>query len=213
MRRAAWFVLPLPIVFRRVKIGLVLSAGFAVWAGDELGLGVLEGLGGVLLGAAIGVWGVEALLKRRVDWADEDDDERIYRGTAAALLGGLLVLLGAGIVLGSVVLAAGAEESVFDFIERRPGIAFVTVGTLLGMVGTAKILGYEPSPGEGSFSFAAERIMSRIGGVLLVLLGVSLVGLGVWETLSPGSLERVFDRLVASILGPRGPLARCLTGR
>ena len=118
----------------------------------------------------------------------------VYEGSAAALFG--IVLLVAAIALATAGLAftLDAEHALYRFLLARPGAALIAAGTALAAAGGAGVLGAREW--RGSSRRLLANLPQRIGAAMVLLAGLALLAIGVFEVVAPAAVDGAFDNLL-----------------
>jgi hypothetical protein len=92
----------------------------------------------------------------------------------------------------------GLDDGLAAFLGDRPGFAMVPIGVLVLTIGAANLVGAWNR--RGSFISVFQSIKNWIAGLLLVIIGLGLVGVGMYEVIAP----QAFDEILTSFLQPVG---------
>lgn len=161
-------------------IGIIAGRFFELPKGFELGV--------FLIGAGIGLGGIEALLTRRMPFRPSQDAYEDYAGAPAVIVGLMVLLIGAGIVGAAYLLADGLWASTVSHLTRRPAPLLAAAGLLLAGIGLLMML--NPRGRVGLAWTLLVRLPRTTLGAVLVVAGIAVIGLGVWEWLEPLAYER-----------------------
>jgi hypothetical protein len=121
-----------------------------------------------------------------------------FTGPAAVCSGVALAILGltagaVGILHATGTSAAGLKALVI----ARPGLVLAPAGATLLSHGLSYVVGFPEGrdPKGGRFWNALLSAPARLGGLILVVLGVAALALGAWELASPAAFDRLVDAL------------------
>ncbi len=187
----------------RIRLSRLQVAGIVVLVcgalllvvGDRLAA-VATGPGMVLLGVALLLGGLDSVLRR--EHTTGRDSARIdYRGTAARAWGVAFLLAGLAVVVAGVVVLAGAGEDAARLLGRRPGIALVPAGLFLLAVGRGMTGSWRRATGEEPPRYVL--MPGRIGGVLVMLVGLAVLLAGLSELVAPAWFDGLVDRIGHSL--------------
>jgi hypothetical protein len=123
-----------------------------------------------------------------------------FTGPAAVCSGLALVILGLAAGAVGILHAMGTSAAGLKaLVIARPGIALAPAGAAFVSHGLAFIVGFPEGrdPRGGRVWNALLSVPSRLGGLVLVLLGTAALVVGGWELLAPAA----FDRVVAALRG------------
>jgi hypothetical protein len=145
-------------------------------------------LGIFLIGAGIALRGLETVVTGRGSFRRSRE---VYSPTAGII--GLMALALGAILIGSAYLGGGVFHSTVSDLARRPGAALIGGGLLAvgaGVLMMINLVGHR-SP--------AWTLLLRVPwflfGFILVVVGLQVIGLGIWELLAP----RAFDSFVGDM--------------
>lgn len=186
----------------RIFALLSLIAGALLLFLDQRMAWPLMGPGGVLIGVASLLAGLDSLLRRRSVSGERQASARtVYHGAGALFWGLALLLVGFGMVAAGVVVSLGRSDAVLALIRERPGIPMLWGGLLLFSIGAGVSAPWRRA--DGSALPGIVLLPGRIGGSLLILLGLFVIALGGYEMLFPED----FDAAVQAVLNtiPQSP--------
>jgi hypothetical protein len=193
-----------------IKIGLFFLAVALLFAGERLDLGFLTALGWLVFGILAVFAGAEVIVTREASFSIQRGetvvDTESYSGCAAQLWGGMFVLFGLALALGSLA-ALAAPERAMDLADRaldEPwgwGILIVVFGTFTAMYGLTRALAgaARVSPG-GNRGF--RQTVHRIMGFIVLLAGLGLVGIGLALIVFPETVLGLVRDLAAPFTFP-----------
>jgi uncharacterized membrane protein len=123
----------------------------------------------------------------------------VFEGSAAVLLGVVLVILGLGLAVAGVAFVLGAEHRLLAHLLARPGLPLVAIGTASCAGGGARLLGAREW--RGSLRRFLASLPERIGGVFLLLLGLVALAVGAFELIAPAAFDGAIDALLEPLRG------------
>lgn len=171
----------------KISVIGIIAAGLLAWAGDELEIPLMQGMALILFALFVIFFGLEAIATKQVSFLDEGAGER-YRGAGAIAMGIGILLFGGIIAIMAITDLLGSSQGVEGFLADWPGFAIIGIGALFAAFGVAQACRREY---KGYIPNKFQRAMSRIGGGLTALFGITLVGTGVIETIFPGLPKRM----------------------
>lgn len=155
-------------------------------------------LGVFLIGAGIALGGFESVWTRRMCFRTSEDQYEAYAGTPAMIVGLMALIIGAGIVASAYLLNDGLWYSTVHYLTRRPALALAAAGLLL--IGLGVLMMLNPRGRRGVWRMLLVRIPRGMLGFVVIVAGLTSIGLGVWEWLDPlafdrftSGLPRIFD--------------------
>lgn len=177
---------------------VALSLGFSLgW--PRLGAMGVAGLG--LTGVALGQF---AIRERRLMFIRGGSMTlRAYRyflyegvaavpfGLAFAIAGGCALAAAASFLLGAGV------DAIRDALLARPSLALIPVGAFLLCNGMGFVIGFRRSAESAGDRLWLEllHLPARLGGAILVALGMAALLIGVFEFLQPDAFDRAWERV------------------
>jgi hypothetical protein len=179
----------LPIIeYSTVVIGIIAviaSRYFALPAGFHLGLS--------LIGAGIALAGLESVLTGRMSFRLSGGTSKDYVGPPATIFGLMALLIGATLIGCAYLLTAGIWDSTLNHLSRRPGLALIGAGLLA--VGAGLLMMINTLWHSGPAWKLVVRALWSLLGFILIVAGLPIIGLGIWELLDP----LAFDRFVSDL--------------
>jgi hypothetical protein len=112
----------------------------------------------------------------------------VYEGAAAALFGVVLVVAAIALATAGLAFTLGAEHELYRFLLARPGAA------LLAAAGGAGVLGAREWRGSSRRLLAS--LPQRFGAAIMLLGGIALVAIGVFEVVAPAAFDGAIDRIL-----------------
>jgi hypothetical protein len=185
----------------RILALLSLIAGTLLFFLEERMVWPLMGPGVVLVGVAFLLAGLDSMLRRRHASGDRRGSARIvYRGAGAIFWGLAFLLIGFGMVAAGVVVSIGRSDAVLALIRERPGIPMLWGGLLLFSIGAAVSAPWRRADGSAPPGFVL--LPGRIGGSVLILLGLFVIALGGYEMLFPEDFDAAVQAMLNTIPQP-----------
>lgn len=180
-------------------LGLVGVAGVLILIfAHRTGRPHLIGPGLILFSAGILAAGVNEILRRySVERNPETDRRNIFVGTPAVLLGITTVIGGLATGVIGLAFTLGAQERLYRYLLQRPCPALLAVGLAVLTTGAAGVLGAREW--RGSARRVVANFPKRIGGAVLVLLGLVLTSAGIFELASPAGFDAAIDGVLAPL--------------
>ncbi|MEJ2589917.1 MAG: hypothetical protein P8178_00710 [Candidatus Thiodiazotropha sp.] len=183
----------------RILSLLSLLAGVLLFFLDERYAWPLMGPGGMLVGAAFLIAGLDTMLRKRHD-AGRQGSRTVYRGAGAIFWGLAFLLIGFGAVAVGLVVTLGRSDAMLALIQQRPGVPMLWGGLLCFAIGVG--LSAPWRRGDGSAPPQFVLLPGRIGGSLLILLGLFVIALGGYEMLFPQDFDAAVQAVINTIPQP-----------
>jgi len=174
-----------------------------VFVGDKLSIPTLSDAGIACLGLTSMVIGWEAIIRRRIVIGRRRHGIRqTYTGIAAMLQGVEFNLLGLFLIAIAIMLYGNMNARELGVqIARHPGLPLIVFGMLCLIQSVITIIGPLDSQ-EGSRSTLIIDWLARfLPGIILVVLGLGLMGLGLFEIVAPVAFDQIGGRLLESLYG------------
>lgn len=122
----------------------------------------------------------------------------IYEGVAAVPFGLAFAIAGGCAVAAAAAFLLGASvDAIRDAVLARPSLVLIPVGAVLLCNGIGFVIGFRRPAESGGNRLWVEflHLPSRLGGAILVALGVAALLVGAFELLQPGAFDRAWERL------------------
>jgi hypothetical protein len=126
--------------------------------------------------------------------SDESPASVIFEGRAAWLFGVAFAVFGLALASAGLAYTLGAEEELYRFLLRRPGLALLAAGVMLAASGAAGVLGAREW--RGSYRRVLASIPQRIGAGMLLAAGLALLAAGAFEVAAPAAFDAALDSLL-----------------
>lgn len=183
-----------------IALGLLLA-----YTGNEISIPVLFYAGIGCLGLAMIAAGWEAILTkqlglyRRRHWG-----RTTYGGVAAVFHGVQLNFTGLFIIVIAFMMHFDNGRDIFLHLVRRPGLMLVLLGGLcLLQAGITFLSTRAMMQSSRGFFTSAMMAAGLLPGLILVVVGLALGALGLFETLAPASFDEMGGALLEQLYGPR----------
>jgi hypothetical protein len=121
-----------------------------------------------------------------------------YTGLARMLWTYTFILFGFLLNFVALILILGLSDAMLSYLSRHPGPIFLVVSLFCIFVGTARILGKVWS--TGSRKYFLQSLPARIGGVLIVIVGIAFLLIGLYEIAFPTALDELLVKIFGQIL-------------
>jgi hypothetical protein len=186
------------------QIILGLLSLLLVFVGDKLSIPLLTYFGIACLGLTSAVIGWEAIFTQHmVIGRRRHGNRQTYTGLPAILQGIQFILLGLFLVGVSFMLYTklNGRELAMQ-MARHPGLALILFGALCLMQSVITLVGsYELQAGQRWLVIMNLLLSRLLPGVILVIVGLALTGLGVFELIAPTAFDQMGGGLLEVIYG------------
>jgi hypothetical protein len=183
------------IEYAAVIIGIVaMVAGrfFALAKGFHLGV--------FMTGAGIALGGLEAIVTRRMCFRPSEDAYEAYAGAPAMIVGAMALIVGTGLIATAYLLADAQWHAMVHYLTRRPAPVLIAAGLLLAGIGALMML--NPQGRTGAAWTLLVRVPRSLVGFVLLVGGLTGIGLGVWEWLQPQAFDAFVKKLPKKLAWP-----------
>ena len=170
-----------------IEYAAVIIGVIAMIAGHFFALPKGFHLGVFMAGAGIALGGLEAIITRRMCFRLSEDAYEAYAGTPAMIVGVMALLVGTGLIATAYLLADGLWHTTVNYLARRPAPVLIAAGLLLIGIGATLLL---------------VRVPRSLAGFVLVVGGLTGLGLGVWEWLEPLAFDGFVRKLPQKLVWP-----------
>lgn len=181
-RRESGYTLLMRIVTLLSWAAIVLGAA-GIFAGHELHVPRGVDLGVFMIGAGFALGGMESLLTRRISFRSSSDAGEHYAGAPAVIWGLMALLIGAAAIGAAYLMRAGLWRATINQLVRHPGLAWAVIGLLLA--GAGALLMVHPDRRRSLARTLFIRYPTTLIGMAIVLAGVLVTGIGLWEWHDP----------------------------
>jgi hypothetical protein len=170
--------------------------------GSKFSLPVLFDAGIACLGLSCLAIGWDAILRRQLAVGSRRHRRYVYTGLAAVFQGIELNILGLFLILVALMLYVNVNpRAIGEQIARHPGLPMVMLGIIVLIQAAVVFMGYKQG---GQWNVFVDLILLRlIPGIILVVIGVGLLGLGLFEIAAPGAFDAMGGALLESLYGLR----------
>jgi hypothetical protein len=151
----------------------------------------------LLIGSAFIMEGAGNLLLYRSGIIGKMTVAEEYSGFARLLWTYTFILAGLLLILVAMLLVLGLSDALLAFLSRRPGPAFIGASLFCIFIGTSRILGR--AEWVGSDKFLLRSLPSRVGGVIILTLGIALLLVGLYEVAFPKAFDELFMKIFRQI--------------
>jgi hypothetical protein len=176
-----------------IEYAAVLIGVIGMIAGQFFALGKGFHFGVFMAGAGIALGGLEALVTRRMCFRPSEDAYEAYAGGPAMIVGAMALLAGAGLIAAAYLLEEGLWHTAVSYLTRRPAPVLIAAGLLLTGIGVLMTL--NPQGRVGLAWTLLVRVPRSLAGLILVVAGLTGIGLGAWEWLEPLAFDGFVRRL------------------
>lgn len=176
----------------KLEVFLFVGSGLAVLAGNQFGIPMLISIGIGVIGFDVALFGLQAIVTRKMNWGVPRQYTETYQGIAAMSLGLIMVIAGLGIGAMAIAQALDREESFIELLFSRPGFVLLLIGGVMLLRGLAGVIGALEWNESALAGFGA--IFQRLGGLLLASLGSAFLLLGALDVIAPA----VFQQLIST---------------
>lgn len=157
-------------------------------------------LGVFLIGAGILLGGLESIVTLQMGFRLSEDAYEDYAGPPALIVGGMALLVGAGLIAAAYLLAEEQWYAALNYLARRPAPVLAAAGVLLSGLGLLMML--NPQGRMGLAWTLLVRVPRWLLGFVVVAAGFAGLGLAVWEWLEPLAFDAFVSRLPRGIEWP-----------
>ena len=183
-----------------LEIIFLLLGAVASGYGKQQGQPLLLGFGIALMGFGVLIGGADTIRRREISFFNRQGRffSHRYTGVAAVSWGVMLLFAGIGLIAVGIGIALGFTEE-FKALVLKPGSWMIVGGTALFFTSFAMTVQRPPSGTERSVLQAILAAPKYAIGTLVVLISITLVGIGFWGLENPQELERETESLKTSI--------------
>lgn len=159
------------------------------------------GPGAMLIGCAFLLGGIDSVLRQRhVSGESQGFSKVVYTGAGALFWGLAFILIGLAVMTAGLVETIGLSDAALSLLRQRPGFAMLWGGLLLVAIGMGLSAKWRRVGGDAPPSFTL--LPARIGGSLLILLGLFILALGSYEILFPADFDAALQALIEAVPKP-----------
>jgi len=186
-----------------IQVVLGVLSLLLVFVGDKLSIPLLSDAGIACLGFTSIVIGWQAMITRRIVLGRRRHGIRqTYTGLAAVLQGVEFNLLGLFLIVTSILLYKNVNTHELGLqMARHPGLPLIVLGVICLLQSVITFTGSLDSQ-EGSQAVLIIGWLARfLPGIILVVLGLGLMGLGLFEIVAPQAFDKMGGGLLESLYG------------
>jgi len=187
-----------------IQIVLAVLSLLLVFVGDKFSIPFLGDAGIACLGLTSIVIGWEAIITRRIVIGRRRHGSRqTYSALPAILQGVQFNLLGLFLVVVSIVIYKNINGREFVLqMARHPGLPLILFGTLCLMQSVITLIGPHELQDGPRWIVIMNLLISRLlPGIILVVIGVGMTGLGIFEILAPEAFDRMGGGFLETLYG------------
>ncbi|HUG77899.1 MAG TPA: hypothetical protein VML57_10480 [Burkholderiales bacterium] len=173
-------------------IAMITGQFFALPKGFHLGV--------FMTGAGIALGGLEAIVTRRMCFRLSEDAYETHAGTPAMIVGMMALLVGAGVMATAYLLADGLWHTTMNDLTRRSAPILIAAGLLL--IGIGALMMLNPQGRRGLAWTLLVYVPRSLAGFILVVGGLTGIGLGVWEWFEPLAFDDFVRKLPRKLAWP-----------
>lgn len=184
-----------------IILGLLSIA--LVFVGDKLSIPLWSNAGIACLGLTSIVIGWQAIITRRIVLGRRRRGSRqTYTGLAAILQGVEFNLLGLFLIIVAIMLYENlnAHELALQ-MARHPGLPLMVFGMLCLIQSVITLIGPLDSQEGPRWTLLIGSLARFLPGILLILIGVVMTGLGVFEILAPNLFDKMGGGFLEALYG------------
>lgn len=190
-------------MLKAIEMVFILLGLGLVFVGGKFSMPFLLDAGIACLGLASIAIGWDAIFTRRLSMGSRRHGNRyLYTGLAAVFQGIELNILGLFLIAFALMLYANVNPRAVGLqIAQHPGLPMVIVGVIVLIQAAIVFIGYKQG---GQWNVFIDLILLRlIPGIILVVIGVGLLGFGMFEIVAPNAFDAIGGALLESLYGIR----------
>ena len=173
--------------------GVVAGTVFGLPKGINLGLGVM--------GVGFALASLEAMLFRTMSMRFSDMGWDDWSGFPAMMVGIIQLIIGAALIGSAYARYAGQWSHAIEFASDHPGLVMVVFGLILLCTGMLIVF---IADRYGSTLWFLFVVVPKIAfGATVLLVGLVVIGGGVWQTMQPEKFDQFANRTAASFNLPQ----------
>ena len=174
-----------------------------VFLGDKLSIPLLRDAGIACLGLTSIVIGWQAIISRRIVLGRRRHGSRqTYTGLAAILQGVEFNLLGLFLIVVAIMFLENlnAHELALQ-MAQHPGLPLMVFGMLCLLQSGITLIGPLDSQEGPRWTLIIGWMARFLPGILLVVLGLAMLGVGMFEILAPEAFDKMGGGLLEALYG------------
>ena len=174
-----------------------------VFIGDRLVIPFITDAGIACLGLTSIIIGWEAIVTHRIVLGRRRHGIRqTYTGLAAALQGVEFNLLGLFLIVVALMLYKNMNVHELGMqIARHPGLPLMVFGIICLIQSVITLIGPLDSQDGPRSEVIISRLARLLPGIILVVIGLGLTGLGLFELVAPNAFDQIGGRLLEALYG------------
>jgi len=187
-----------------IQIVLGLLSLLLVFVGDRLSVPLLSDAGMACLGLTSITIGWEAIITRRIVIGRRRHGSRqTYTDLPAILQGVQFNLLGFFLIVVSIMIYKNLNgRKLMLQMARHPGLPFILFGTLCLMQSVITLIGPHELQDGPRWIVIMNLLISRLlPGIILVVIGLGMTGLGLFEILAPEAFDKLGGGFLEALYG------------
>jgi hypothetical protein len=176
-----------------IQIILGLLSLFLVFVGDKLSIPLLSDSGIACLGLTSMVIGWQAMITRHIVIGRRRHGSRqTYIGLAALFQGIEFNVLGLFLIGIAIMLYRAMNPRELGLqMARHPGLPLIVLGTICLIQSVITFIGPLDSRDDSRLVDFIDLIARFLPGIILVLIGLGMIGLGLFEILAPETFDKM----------------------
>jgi len=176
-----------------IQIVLGLLSLLLVFVGDRLSVPLLSDAGMACLGLTSITIGWEAIITRRIVIGRRRHGSRqTYTDLPAVLQGVQFNLLGLFLIVVSIMLYKNVNPRELGLqMARHPGLPLIVIGTICLIQSVITGIGPRDTRDGSRLTLIIGLLARLLPGLLLVVLGLGMTGLGLFEILAPEAFDKM----------------------
>ena len=187
----------LQIIF--IALGLLLA-----YIGMQSSIPILLHAGVGCLGLGMMATGWEAIITRHLVLRRRHGSRQTYMGIPAILQGIQFNFIGLFLIGLAFTMQFDNAEQILLQLVRRPGLPLVLLGGLCLLQAMILFSGSQQArEGSGGIAMVSLLFSRLLPGVVLVVVGVGLGALGLFDTLAPARFDEMGGALLEAVYGVR----------
>ena len=180
-----------------IVLGLLLAFG-----GNRLSMPILFYGSLACFGLASLAIGLEGIFTGRIVLGSRRHNKRTYTGVPATLQGVQFIFIGLCLIGIAWMMYWNNGREIIQQFARRPGLPLLILGVVCLMQAVIAIIGsHELKQGSRWFVILSLLISRMYPGLLLIVVGVSAIGLGLFEIAAPAAFDERGGALLEELYG------------
>ena len=186
-----------------IQVILGVLSLLLVFVGDKLSIPFVSDSGIACLGLTSIVIGWEAIVTRRIVLGRRRHGSReTYTGIAAIFQGVEFNLFGLFLIAIAILLYTNMSTRELGVqIARHPGLPLIVFGMLCLIQSVITFIGPLGSRDGSGLVLMISWLARFLPGIILVVLGIAMIGLGLFEIVAPQAFDQIGGRLLETLYG------------